>query len=251
MPENRDTEVLEHGDIFFLYRPRVNEDDPSGAGDVQRFYIVLRPQGGPLRMLVVGRKRLPDVDRHDRHWGFVDRVTSSAKDLEEDLREHAYGTRTRGEQRLPAVRPAGEGVYVLSLEDGRMHLSYDLELPETPGAVQEAFRIAPRASFALSVKNPEKGQPRAAGLEADEKADYPQRLQEVFRDRRFAREDARLLDFEGAEIMLVGARDNPQREYGLDLDSEDEDYQHSDAVRRLRMVKSRHPVAPLFEGKWD
>lgn len=43
-----------------------------------------------------------------------------------------------------------------------MHLSYRLELPEKPGQVQADLRIAPEASYALSVKNPEKGGPAYA-----------------------------------------------------------------------------------------
>ncbi|WEX11207.1 hypothetical protein [Chelativorans sp. AA-79] len=249
--DERKTEILEEGDIFFLYRPKVNEDDPGGAGDVQRFEMVLRPAGGDhVRLMVVGRKRLPDADRHERFWGFVEMVAGSAKKIEPELRGEEYETKTRGEQEQPAARPAGEGVYVLSLEDGQMHLSYKLELPEKPGEVQKAFRIAPEASFALSVKNPEKGSPANAGLSEEDEADYPKKLQEEFRGRRFAREDARLLDYEGAEFILVGARKNPEEEYGLELEAENEDYEHAEAIRRLRMVRSRHPVKPLFEGRW-
>jgi len=131
-----------------------------------------------------------------------------------------------------------------------MHLSYALELPEKPDEVQKAFRIAPEASFAVSVKNPEKGQPKGAGLRPGQKADYPDRLQEAFRDRRFAREDVRFLDYEGAELVMVGARTDPEQEYGLALETEDDDCEHAKAVRRLRMVRSRHPVKPLFEGEW-
>lgn len=36
--KSRETEVLEEGDIFFLYRPKLGEDDPQGLGDIQRFY---------------------------------------------------------------------------------------------------------------------------------------------------------------------------------------------------------------------
>src|SRR3954466_12523094 len=65
-------EILERGDIFFLYRPRVDEDDPSRLSDTQRFFIVLRPERErKLRLLVVGRKRLPNVEGHERTWGFV------------------------------------------------------------------------------------------------------------------------------------------------------------------------------------
>ena len=62
---------------------------------------------------------------------------------------------------------------------------------------------------------------------------------------------ARLLDYEGAEFVLVGARRDPEKAYGVELDAEDEDYGSAEATRRLRLVKSRHPVAPLFEGEWD
>jgi hypothetical protein len=249
--DDRQAEVIEEGDIFFLYRPEVEEEEPSGPGDVQRFYVVLRPQGGKLRLLVMGRKRLPDVDRHERNWGFVDMVTDSAAKLEQALRAADYETKTRGKRHLPATRPAGEGVYALTLEDGQMHLAYCLELPERPREVQQAFKIAPEASYALSVKNPEAGQPRAAGLRDQDKADYPQKLQETFRDRRFAREDVRLLDYEGAELILVGARRDPKKAYGVALETEKEDEEHADIINRLRMVKSRHTVTPLLKGTWE
>lgn len=249
--QKRDTEVLEEGDIFFLYRPRVEKEDPSNVGDVQRFEMVLRPHGGEhVRLLIVGRKRLPDTERHERHWGFVEAIADQAKDLETELREKSYDTATRGKRRQPAARPAGEGAYAITLEDGQMHLSYALELPKKPGEVQEAFRIAPEASYALSIKNPEKGKPANAGLREEDEADYPEKLQEEFRGRRFAREDVRLLDFEGAEFILIGARSDPEAEYGLDLGPEQEDYEHAEIIRRLRMVKSRHPIRPLLDGRW-
>lgn len=249
--DKRNTEILEEGDIFFLYRPKVNEDEPHGTGDVQRFEMVLRPEGGEkVRLMVVGRKRLPDPERHERFWGFVEMVADSARRIEEELRERTYDTRTRGERTRPAARPVGEGVYVISLEDGQMHLSYELELPERPREAQRAFRIGRQASYVLSVKNPLRGSPAYAGLSEEDEADYPRRLQEEFRGRRFAGEDVRLLDYEGAEFLLVGARTNPEAAYGVELETEKEDYAHAEAIRRLRMARSRHPVKPLFEGRW-
>jgi len=241
--------ILEQGDIFFLYRPDVEEHDPEGPGDVQRFFAVLRPQAGKLRLLVIGRKRLPEVDNHETNWGFVDSISKDEAALEKSLRAVEYDTKTRGKREQPAARPAGEGVYAITLDDGQMHLVYLLELPEKPGEVQKAFGIAQEAAYVLSVKNPEKGSPRAAGLSEEGKADYPKKLQEEFRGRRFAGEDVRLLDHEGAEFILVGARRDPEA-YDVDLDTEREDYEHADTVRALRMAKSRHPVKPLFEGKW-
>lgn len=249
---NSDADVIERGDIFFLYRPRVNENDPSDIDDVQRFFTVLRSHGkGKLRLLIVGRKRLPGIQEHERNWGFVALVSDSAEEIEQELRQQTYETKTRGEQRLAAARPAGEGVYAIALTDGQMHLVYALELPERPGDVQEAFNIAPEASFALSVKNPEKGQPPGAGLRGEQKADYPDRLQREFRGRRFEREDARLLEFEGAEFILVGARTNPEEAYGVELPAQEEDYGRAEIIRELRMAKSRHPIEPLVTGEWS
>jgi len=193
---------------------------------------------------------MPDPDNHERVWGFVETIAKDAKAVEKGLRREDYETETRGEQTQPAARPAGEGVYAITAEDGQMHLSYDLELPDERGDVQAAFNIEPQASYALSVKNPEKGQPEVAGLSPERKAEYPKDMQEKFRDRRWDREHPVLLDWEGAEFVLVGARRNPEQAYGVDLKAEDEDYRSADARRRLGLVKSRHPVAPLLEGDW-
>lgn len=245
------SQIVEEGDIFFVYRPRVNEQEPSDLEDVQRFHIVLRPQsGGRVRSLIAGRKHLPDPKSHERVWGFVDAVADKASDLEPDFRADKYETGTRGKQTSPSMRPAGEGRYVVSLEEGQLHLSYKLELPENRGEVAEAFNILDEASYALSIKNPEKGQPKGAGLSKDQKADYPEELQKKFRDRRFSPADMELLDYEGAEFILIGARRNPEEEYDIEIDTETENYEKSEAVRRLKMVKSRHPVEPLFEGGW-
>lgn len=250
--EKPTAEILERGDIFFLYRPRVDQEDPSSLADVQRFFVVLRPEERKkVRLMVIGRKRLPDARRHDREWGFVAMTADTAAELEKELRAETYETKTRGEQHQPAARPAGEGRYAVALTDGQMHLAYALELPERPGEVQRAFKIAPEASFALSVKNPEVGSPPGAGLSEQEEAEYPERLQREFRGRRFAREDIDLLDVEGAQFVLVGARTDPERAYDVDLQPENEDEGHAEILRDLHLAKSQHPIRPLFEGKWS
>lgn len=38
-----DEEIVEKGDIYFAYRPRVEEDEAEGLGDIQRFFMVLKP----------------------------------------------------------------------------------------------------------------------------------------------------------------------------------------------------------------
>jgi hypothetical protein len=181
----------------------------------------------------------------------VEAVSDDAGDLARSLREEVYRTKTRGERHQPAARPAGEGIYAITLVDGQMHLVHALELPRQPSEVQQTLNIPPEASYAISVKNPEKGQPANAGLSEDARADYPKALQDMFYDRRFDREDLELLDYEGAEFVMVGAREDPGRAYDIALDAEREDYDHSDTLSKLRLAKSRQPIRPLVEGKWE
>ncbi|HET7316342.1 MAG TPA: hypothetical protein VFI88_02825 [Sphingomicrobium sp.] len=245
-----DTNILEEGDIFFLYRPDVENNHPDSMDDIQRFYLVLRPRGGKhTRLLVVGDKKLPDVDEHQRFWGFVDMVANESKTIEKELRSETYDTKTEGERCQPAARPAGEGAYAFISPAGEdMHLVYALELPEEIGRVQKAFNIEDKGAFVVSIKNPEKGSPENAGLSDDDKADYPKSLQEEFRGRRFAPCDPHLLDYEGAEFVLIGARPNPEKAYDVDIDTDESG--RPDIFTKLRMARSRHPVEPLFEGEW-
>lgn len=252
-----DREVLEEGHIYFVYRPKVraegDEEEVAAEelGDVENFFLVLKPHGGRFRLINIGRKRLPDIDGHERLWGFVEAIADSGKAIEEGLRRETYDTKTRGERVRPSARPAGEGVYAMVRRGRSAHLAWALELPEKPGPVQKAFNIPPEASLVVSIRNPEKGgAPRSAQLGEERKAHYPKHLQEEFRDRKFATEDPRLLDFEGAQIVFVGARDNPEQAYGIDLEPQEEDESSAEIFRQLRFAKSRHPVEPLLAGEW-
>jgi len=250
------TEVIERGNIYFLYRPKVRgEDEPErdigGLNDIERFHMVLRPDGAArFRLMTIGAKRLPHLDEHERNWGFVDLVARSAKEVTDELGEDHYDSKTRGERVRPAARPAGEGVYVLTRTGHTMHLAYVLELPEKPGPVQKQFNIEPEASFALSIKNPEKGSPPNAGLDSAEKADYPAKLQKEFRNRRCATEDKQLLDYDGAQFILIGADTDVKRDLGIDLDPDDENEATADIFRQLRLSKGKHPIEPLLKGEW-
>jgi hypothetical protein len=67
--------LLERGDIYFLYRPEVEKEEVHGPQDVQRVYILLKPWRVRLyRLIIIGRKKLPDPQEHDRFCAFVWRV---------------------------------------------------------------------------------------------------------------------------------------------------------------------------------
>ncbi|KMS97123.1 hypothetical protein BVRB_7g177890 [Beta vulgaris subsp. vulgaris] len=50
-------DIQERGEIFFFYRPKVNREEAHSADDVQRMYIVLRPESGERP---VEEKQAPD-----------------------------------------------------------------------------------------------------------------------------------------------------------------------------------------------
>jgi hypothetical protein len=117
--------------------------------------------------------------------------------------------------------------------------------------VQKAFNIPDEASLAISIANPEKrGGPRTAQLSEEQQAHYPKSLQKEFRGRKFATEDPRLLDYEGAQVIFIGARDDPEEAYHIDLQPAKESEGSADIFKQLRFAKSRHPVEPLLRGEW-
>lgn len=246
-------QVLERGDIYFVYRPRVDEETVEGFADVQRTYMILSPSGrGRHRLIVLGQKRLPEAHTGGRRvWGFVDKVGRRPEEVEDELERAVYGTKTLGVREQPAARPAGEGVYAIVRHDDHTHLAYALELPRRPGDVQEELRIEPQASYVISVKNPEAPSPPGVGLPAERRAAFPEQLQQVFRGRRFAAADPpALLDHEGAEVMLVGTDEDVAEDLGIRLDPQRETEHTAEIFNQLRMEKDQHPTEPLFRGEW-
>jgi len=126
-----------------------------------------------------------------------------------------------------------------------LHLTYELESPKKQGEVQRGLSIPLQGAFVLSIKNPEKPAPPGVGLSEPEEARYPARLQREFGGRRFEAEDPRMLDFEGAEFVLIGARKDPERAYGIDVEPEPDD-----PLRGLTMSDHQQPQEPMLKGRW-
>lgn len=242
------TRVLERGDIYFAYRPRIGQEHPRGLEAVQRLFVVLHPRETDLlRRLVVGRKRMPDIGEHERSWAFVDRVARSPGEIGADLERTRYLTRTRGEREVPPARPAGEGAYAIVAHGGHTHLAYQLVRPDAPGEVQADLGIAPVASYVIVVRNPQAPGPVAPGR----RPELPRRLLERFAGRRFAPLEPDFLDREGTELILIGAHEAPDEELDLSLDPEEERAGTADIFRDLGFDRDQHPARPLFDGVWE
>jgi hypothetical protein len=89
-----------------------------------------------------------------------------------------------------------------------------------------------------------------AGLPEREAAHYPKSLQREFEGRRFAAVHPRLLDYEGAKFILIGARTDPERAYDIDIATEHETAGKADIFRELKMSRREQPIEPLLGGKW-
>jgi hypothetical protein len=243
--------LLERGDIYFLYRPEVDKDAVHGPEDVSRVYLVLKPSGtARWRLVIVGRKRLPDPAEHDRFWAFVWRVFTDRAALGEELAESTYETRTRGTRKLPSARPVAEGIYAIVRHGDHTHLAYLIELPKRRGPAERELNIRREASYIVAVRNPETPRPPTAGRGFGRPASFPPELQERFAGRRFIPLDPpAFLDHAGAELVLIGAAANPERELGLEFTPDDEDEHTADVLRDLQLPRE---IArePLFEGRW-
>lgn len=229
-------EVLERGDIFFAYLPRVDTSSVRGLDDVQRMFVLLATRERRwFRRFQIGRKRLPEPDRHERHWSFVDAVGNHPDAVKGDFAARRYTTKTAGERLQPEARPAGEGVYALVRHGDHLHLVYRLELPEARGPVQAALGIEREASYIL-VGRRASAAPRAPGPRGGV---------------GWERLDVEQLDEAGTEAVWIGASDDVGGELGVALPAEGESIASADIFGSLRLDEETDTTRPLLDGAWE
>jgi hypothetical protein len=249
--------IIEHGDIFFFYRPKIDAHEVKDIDNIQRFYIVTSPDKSKVhRVFLVGQKQLPEVaegesSSEERNWALNVLTTSSVEDIRKEFLPAEYQTETRGTRRMGGAVPVGEGKYSIVEHEGHSELAYVLELPEVPGITQREFQIKKEASYIISVKNPDM-QVRGYAAFLDRKPDYPKTLKQKFGDRRWINiDDPHLLDYENAQLLLIGARKKDvEEELGIDIDDQKETASTAELFKSLKIRKEQTPLKPLFEGKF-
>jgi hypothetical protein len=213
--------TIEHGAVTMLYRPRVEEQDPSDLGDVQRLLILLSPEGGAFeRAIAVGRKRVPRSSQRDRFWGFVDLVLTS-DDMSAALGAQVYGTKTRGLRHLPAARPFATGTYEIATHREHAHLRWRVSRISDEDPIAFEADVENEADYIVTVANPDPivwGMLETPDLQTSLFDDlelhvtiptpFPPNLQERFGQRKFAQLDTtEWLEHPGAELVFVGTGD--------------------------------------------
>jgi hypothetical protein len=265
--KDKKIKTIEKGDVFFFYRRKVGSENVNDLEDVQRFYMVLVPnldenkdknnQKSLFRLFLLGRKKLPDIVKGksistERNWALNILTTSDLKEIENELLiTGEYETETRGKRKLPSAVPTGEGKYHLVKHDNHTEFAYILELPGKIGQSQEEFEIKKEASYIISVKNPDINI-RGFSYFAKEKPRYPQKLKELFGDRRWINiENQDLINYKNIQILLIGARkEDIENELGIEIDEKKENENTSDLIKKLHIDKEKIPLNPLFAGKF-
>jgi hypothetical protein len=243
--------TLERGDVFFAYKPRVDTNNPRSIEDVQRFYMILSPDGASRwRRLRIGRKRLPDVAGHERFWAVVDRVGRRPAEVARDLEGATYQTKTRGERFQPPARPVAVGRYAIVEHGQHVHIAYAIALPEIPGDAQRALRIERRASYIAAVANPSRDPGSDAGFGTEARPAYPKELLARFDGRRFAPLEPSFLDHEGCEVVLIGTSEAADVELGV-APTEREQAETEEILAELGIAPNEDRLTPLLDGAWD
>ena len=137
--------ILEQGDIFFFYRPKVRSETVESIDDVRRFFVVLAPDSKNLfRLLLIGKKSLPEIREtearsSERYWARVGGIFNDPAQLTKELLSKEF---REGDM----ARPAGEGKYAIVDHNKHTELVYVLELPKEAGEAQKELGIEKEAS---------------------------------------------------------------------------------------------------------
>ncbi|KAF8625978.1 hypothetical protein AX17_006702 [Amanita inopinata Kibby_2008] len=241
-----------------------------------------------FRVITIGRKHLPTeeikpgaVGRGRKvYWATVTSVGDDLDSLEKGFGEKTYETKTRGERHEAPVRLAARGAYAIVNTSARVpsgrttHFGYRISHPppESFGDVQEELGIREAAAFVLQVKNPLAPATAPQQARTSRKVDYPDELmsavfgtgvggkgREGYGLRFASCETPELLDYEGAQLLLLAARDKQEglqksigEEQGEAMKeaAEKESVQPiEDVFRELSFDKNVFPAEPL-RGEW-
>ncbi|GAA5880478.1 hypothetical protein JCM16303_005396 [Sporobolomyces ruberrimus] len=228
--------TLETGHVYFVYRPKVEVEEPHSLDDVSKFHLLLVPHHSKLhRLLAIGKKALPDHDQSSRPlWGEVLNVGEDMKSLKKNLGSYSYETKTMGSRYQPGSRVAASGVYILHATENypkdsqnmsavyETKFAYQVALPHEMGEVQEALHIHPSGSFSLQVKNPESpsNNPAAPTQDPSKHPQFPESLQSLFRTKFIPANPPALLDYPGAELLLLPSKHNVHEDIGNKAEKE-------------------------------
>lgn len=263
-------DILEYGDIYFFYRPKVGSQEIKSIDDVRRFFMVTAPEetttntnrsdekektrSNYYRLFVIGKKSLPEIRKSEarsseRFWARVGGIFERPEDLTKELLSDEF-------RKGDLARPVGEGKYAIVKHQDHSELAYILELPKEPGEAQKELGIEKEASYIVTVINPIKPVPQGYPS-ADQSPQYPESVQQEFNENEDfvpLTRNMELINYQNAQVILIGAREGKdviKKEIGIDIAEEPETNKSPDIFSKLKVRKEQIPVRPLMEGKLE
>jgi hypothetical protein len=264
-------DILEYGDIYFFYRPKVGSEGVKGIDDVRRFFMVTAPEetttntkrrsgekektpSKHYRLFIIGKKSLPEIRKSEarsseRFWARVGGIFERPEDLTKELLSDEF-------RKGDLARPVGEGKYAIVKHEDHSELAYILELPKEPGEAQKELGIEKEASYIVTVINPIKPVPEGYPS-ANQPPQYPESIQQEFNDNENfipLTKNLELINYQNAQIILIGAREGKdviKKEIGIDMVEELETSRSPDIFSKLKVRKDQIPVRPILEGKLE
>lgn len=244
-----DISTIDCGTVYFFYRPKIDQEQAANLSEVQRFFLIFKPDKSSNYIeLIVGKKKMP-VQQQETFFCYVENVYEDQSQVVDALGDSNYQTVTQGSRHESTVRCVGQGRYALIGHDGHTHFCYDLSRPKVCGDVQKAFALEQSGDFLITVKNPKFKENVTLGLDDDQKAQYPDDLQKLFGDNHF--HPLSTVDFLfniGAEILLIGKHssdlETPQIKPCLKT------LQKDDLVKVLSKENDETVTLPLNEKIW-
>src|SRR5919106_1373159 len=232
--------ILEQGDIFFFYRPKVRSEKVESIEDVRRFFMILAPESNGkkslYRLLVIGKKSLPEIRKTE--------ARSSER----------YWTRVGDGD---VARPVGEGKYAIVSHYSHTELAFVLELPKELGEAQKELGIEKEASYIINVINPKIPKREEYLPTTEEDPKYPESVLNDFNDKENfvpLSRNLKFIDYQNAQIILIGAREGKdilRQELGITVENECENDHPADIFTRLKICKDQVPTKSLIQGKLE
>lgn len=197
--------ILQKGNIYFFYTPRIQYQEAHSLEEVQRFFMIIKPENvSHYIILVVGRKHLPE---NATYFSFVTKISAHIDELLSVLTRKDYKNQTQEVTELTEAHCLGIGTYLIIEHDGHTHLCYKLNTPSKIGEVQEQFNLKKHGDYIVSIKNPNQHSPTGVGLSSIQKAKYPSHLQDRLGDYRFfPLNPPDFINYEGAELLLISQK---------------------------------------------
>ena len=260
--------ILEYGDIYFFYRPKVGSQEVKNIDDIRRFFMITAPEQTTTkskgsdekvkkdhrqlyRLFVIGKKSLPEIRKSEarsseRYWARVGGIFERPEELTKELLSDEF-------RKGDLARPVGEGKYAIVKYQNHAELAYILELPKEPGEAQKELGIKKEASYIVTVINPVKPIPEGYPS-ADQSPQYPDSIQKEFKDdENFIplTRNLELVNYQNAQIILIGARegrDMIKKEVGIEIKEEPSS---ADIFSKLKVRKEQVPLRPIIKGKLE